>query len=182
MGQTMPAGGDYPVFGPSRLVDFELAKLDVWHYNDDYLQPQQLRNVEAANKKSFLALMDINNKKLVQLADDSIPDIFRTTDGDGDFVLGVTDIGQRIASQWTGNTLKSIFTIDLESGKRNLIKQNIYGAKVVVVVVVGSQGNGGETIGGLIRLAICVSKLASIAATSIEDSSQPHTISNVKSS
>ena len=121
--------GNAPIKAPkdTSLVDFELSKLDVWHYNDDYLQPQQLRNVEAANKKSFLALMDINNKKLVQLADDSIPDIFRTTDGDGDFVLGVTDIGQRIASQWTGNTLKSIFTIDLESGKRNLIKQNIYG-------------------------------------------------------
>jgi dienelactone hydrolase len=121
--------GNAPIKAPkdTSLVDFELAKLDIWHYNDDYLQPQQLRNVEAANKKSFLALMDINNKKLVQLADDSIPDIFRTTDGDGDFVLGVTDIGQRITSQWTGNTLKSIFTIDLENGKRNLIKQNIYG-------------------------------------------------------
>ena len=24
------------------LVDFETARLDIWHYNDDYLQPQQL--------------------------------------------------------------------------------------------------------------------------------------------
>ena len=109
------------------LVEFELAKLDVWHYNDDYLQPQQLRNLDATNKKSFLASIDVSNKTLVQLADDSIPDIIRTTDGEGDFVLGLTDIGNRIAAQWTGNTPKSIFTIQLTNGKRSLIQRNVHG-------------------------------------------------------
>ena len=121
--------GNAPIKAPkdTSLVDFELAKLDVWHYNDDYLQPQQLRNLDATNKKSFLASIDFSNKKLVQLADDSIPDIFKTTDGDGEFVLGVTDIGKRIAAQWTGNTPKTIYIINTENGKRTLIKQDVFG-------------------------------------------------------
>lgn len=121
--------GNSPIKAPkdTSLVDFELAKLDIWHYNDDYLQPQQLKNVDAANKKSFTAVIDINQKKLIQLASDSIPDVYRTTEGDGQYLLGITDIGKRIAFQWNGNTPKSLFLIQVSDGKKQLIKQDVYG-------------------------------------------------------
>jgi dipeptidyl aminopeptidase/acylaminoacyl peptidase len=121
--------GNAPIKAPkdTSLVDFEVVKLDIWHYNDDYLQPQQLKNVDIANKKSFLAAIEVDQKKLVQIATDSIPDVYRTIDGDGEYMLGITDIGHRIASQWTGNTPKSLYSIQVSTGKKQLIKQNVNG-------------------------------------------------------
>jgi len=49
------------------LVDFELARLDVWHYNDDYLQPQQLKQLDNGLKRSYLAVMKPGDEELVQL-------------------------------------------------------------------------------------------------------------------
>ena len=40
------------------LVEIDLVKVDVWHYNDDYLQPYQLRNLDQENT-NFLRLLII---------------------------------------------------------------------------------------------------------------------------
>jgi len=37
------------------LIDIDLVKLDIWHYNDDYLQSYQLKNLDRENKRSYLA-------------------------------------------------------------------------------------------------------------------------------
>jgi hypothetical protein len=41
------------------LVDFENAKLDIWGYKDDYLQPMQLKNADREGKRSFLTTINI---------------------------------------------------------------------------------------------------------------------------
>ncbi|WP_248282150.1 hypothetical protein [Mucilaginibacter robiniae] len=50
------------------LVDFETAKLDIWNYKDDYLQPQQLNNLQRELRRSYLAVIHPNeaNHKLIQ--------------------------------------------------------------------------------------------------------------------
>ena len=39
------------------LVDFETAKLDVWNYKDDYLQPMQLKNLKKDLQRNYLAVI-----------------------------------------------------------------------------------------------------------------------------
>jgi hypothetical protein len=53
------------------LVDFENAKLDIWGYKDDYLQPMQLKNAERDSKKSYLTAIEIFNSdpKIIPLTD-----------------------------------------------------------------------------------------------------------------
>jgi hypothetical protein len=51
------------------LVDFELARLDVWHYNDDYLQPTQLNRLQRDLQENFwLFIMSkqVRSNSLVQ--------------------------------------------------------------------------------------------------------------------
>ncbi|MES1226684.1 MAG: prolyl oligopeptidase family serine peptidase, partial [Bacteroidota bacterium] len=109
------------------LVDIDLAKLDIWHYKDDYLQPAQLKNLAEDLKESFLAVYDFNNNNIHQLGSKELPDIIQTNEGDGDTFIGVTDYGKRIESQWTGRTKKDIYAIDINTGTRKLIKENLYG-------------------------------------------------------
>lgn len=109
------------------LIELDLVKLDVWHYNDDYLQPYQLRMADQESKRSYLALVDLASGKFTQLADMDIPSIITSSDGDGDLVVGITDKGNRIPMQWEGSTKKTVFIIDAVSGDRKKIISNLNG-------------------------------------------------------
>ncbi len=109
------------------LIEMDLAKLDVWHYNDDYLQPYQLRTAEMENRRSYLAMIDLDDHKLTQLADPQVPQVITSNDGDGSTFIGVSDKGKRISMQWVGGTLKDVFHILPKTGERKLIQKDLDG-------------------------------------------------------
>ncbi len=106
------------------LVDFELARLDVWTYNDDYLQPQQLKQLPQELKRSYSAVMVPGQNKLTQLGTDSSENISVINEGNADFVLAQSTKGNRIASQWEGRALTNAFLINVNTGKSSLISKN----------------------------------------------------------
>lgn len=109
----------------TNLVDFELARLDVWNYKDDYLQTQQLKNLDAELKRSYLSVINISDNKLVQLGDSSVENITWVNEGNADWALGETDRSNRIEAQWTGRSKRSAFIISTKDGSRKLIKENL---------------------------------------------------------
>jgi dienelactone hydrolase len=123
--------GTAPIEPPkdTTLVEFEHPKVDIWHYNDDYLQTVQNFPARLQNdlKESFLAVYDFNDGAVKQLGSKEIPQIIQTNEGDGDTFIGVTDFGKRIESQWIGNTKKDIYAIDIKTGDKKLVKENLFG-------------------------------------------------------
>ena len=123
--------GTAPIQPPkdTTLVEFDHPKLDIWHYKDDYLQTVQTFPARLQNdlKESFLAVYDLSSASVKQLGSKEIPQIIQTNEGDGETFIGVTDFGKRIESQWTGNTNKDIYAIDVTSGTKKLVKENLYG-------------------------------------------------------
>ena len=123
--------GTAPIQPPrdTSLVEFEHPKVDIWHYNDDYLQtvqnyPARLR---AAQQENFLAVYDLDKKTIRQLGSKEIPQVVQTIEGDGERFIGISDFGKRIESQWRGNTVKDIYAIDVNTGEKELVKENLYG-------------------------------------------------------
>lgn len=114
------------------LVDFEHAKLDIWGYKDDYLQPMQLKNAERENKRSYLSVIDIFNSdpKVVPLTDIKLPDASIVKEGDANFVLASTDYGNRAQSQWTGSTVRDYYLVDTKTGTRKKIITGLAGSAV----------------------------------------------------
>ena len=110
------------------LVDFETAKLDIWNYKDDYLQSQQLFNLQTELKRSYLASYDFGTNKFIQLGTPGLPTIIQTDEGDGKTFVAITDTGRRVQSQWTGTTLKDVYAIDATTGQKKLVKKNHDGA------------------------------------------------------
>ncbi len=106
------------------LVDFELARLDVWHYNDDYLQPMQLKNLANELKRSYTAVWKPGADKIMQLGTGDVENISIVDEGNADWVLGTSNKGNRIAMQWEGRTRTTAWAISTADGSKRLIKAN----------------------------------------------------------
>jgi len=121
--------GTAPIQPPkdTTLVEIDLVKVDVWHYNDDYLQTQQLFRLQRDLQTNYLAVYDVETKSIKQLGSVEMPLIYATNEGDGDRFVGVTDFGKRVESQWAGNTKKDIYAIDMVSGEKKLVKKDMLG-------------------------------------------------------
>jgi hypothetical protein len=56
-----------------------------------------------------------------------LPTVIQTNEGDGETFVGVTDFGKRVESQWTGNTLKDIYAINVADGTKKLVIKDLNG-------------------------------------------------------
>lgn len=118
-----------PVPRDTTLIEMDMPKLDIWHYNDDYLQtvqnfPARLR---AAQQENYLTMYDLETKKIRQIGSREIPQVLPTNEGDGETFVGVTDFGKRVESQWLGPTRKDIYAIDVNTGYKMMVKENLHG-------------------------------------------------------
>ncbi len=109
------------------LPDFERVSVDVWHYNDDYIQPVQLKTLDNELKRNFPARVDMNAKQLVQLGNEKFRNVVFTKEGDGDVFYASSDSGKRVASQWQGFSVSDIYAIDPETGKSEMISRDFKG-------------------------------------------------------
>lgn len=109
------------------LVDFELARLDVWHYNDDYLQPMQLKNLNNELNRSYMTVMKPGEDKIVQLGAEDAENITLVDEGNADWVLAETNKDNRIMMQWEGRTRGTAYAISTVDGSRKLIKAKSLG-------------------------------------------------------
>ena len=121
--------GTAPIPKPidTTIVDFEVAKLDIWNYKDDYLQPQQLKNLQRDLRRSYLAVIrpGSGDKKLIQLGDNDIRDILVPDNTDAGFVLGLTDTGARVQSQWEGGSNQEAYLVNTRTGGRVRINERL---------------------------------------------------------
>lgn len=122
--------GVAPVQPPkdTTLVDFELARLDVWHYNDDYLQPQQLKQLQQELKRSYTAVIRPGSTELVQLGAPDAENITLVDEGNADWVLAQSTKNNRRELQWEGRPKTTAYMISTYDGKRKLVLANAIGS------------------------------------------------------
>jgi dipeptidyl aminopeptidase/acylaminoacyl peptidase len=118
--------GTAPIKAPkdTTLVDFELSRLDVWHYNDDYLQPQQLRQLDGEIKRSYTAVIKPGDNKVVQLGAEDAERITLVNEGNADWVLAESNKGNRKQMQWEGRTKITAYVISTDDGAKKLVLAN----------------------------------------------------------
>ncbi|HEY4150375.1 MAG TPA: prolyl oligopeptidase family serine peptidase [Chitinophagaceae bacterium] len=109
------------------LVEFETARLDVWNYNDDYLQPQQLLQAPVELKRSFLAVLPEGAGSIIPLGVDTCENVVLADEGNAPYALGASNKGYRIRQQWEGNTLSKLYLVNVQNGERKLVQQGVRG-------------------------------------------------------
>lgn len=97
---------------------------DLWHYKDPVLQPTQRINAQRDRNKSYEAIYFTSSRKVVQLADDSIPTVAVSEDGK----VAVANSRERyMIEQMWGDGGTDVYVIDPATNARHLIKEKING-------------------------------------------------------
>jgi dienelactone hydrolase len=118
--------GTAPIKAPkdTTLVDFELSRLDIWHFNDDYLQPQQLKQLDGELKRSYTAVIKPGDNKVVQLGSEDAERITLVNEGNADWVLAESNKGNRKQMQWEGRTKVAAYVMSTDDGAKKLVLAN----------------------------------------------------------
>jgi len=117
-----------PSVKDTSLVDFEHAQVDIWHWKDDYVQPQQLANLNREKNRSFLTVVyPKNGNRILPLVDETFGRTTITDEANNEWILATTDYGRRIAIQWEGFALSDVYVVSTLSGQKRLVKENLDG-------------------------------------------------------
>lgn len=116
-----------PVVKDTTLNPLDYAVVDIWHYKEDYLMPQQLANLEKDQKKSHLAVYDLIKNTFVLVATDSVNQSELLHKGDSEFVLNRTDYGRRVSKQWDILGSQDYFLTHVHTGENQTVVQNLKG-------------------------------------------------------
>jgi dipeptidyl aminopeptidase/acylaminoacyl peptidase len=91
-------------------VDFETARLDIWNYKEDYLQPQQQVQLNQELRKSYTAVIFPKDDNIfMQLGTDTTESVQLVNEGNANYVLSTSSYGNRAASQWLGFTKQTAY-------------------------------------------------------------------------
>lgn len=100
------------------------AKLDLWHWKDPFLQPQQLLRAEQERRRSYTAIHDLRTGKFIQLADKTVPNVSVDSRSPGRYVIGIAPDQYNRMRSWDYPGYNDIYLIDLMTGqKRKVIEK-----------------------------------------------------------
>jgi dienelactone hydrolase len=114
-----------PVAEGDSLLPDERVRLDIWHWQDDHIQPMQLLNVEADRRRTYEAVVHLDRRdRVVQLATEAMPRVQMDRTRDGDLALAETDVPYRALVGIESPGFSDIWLIDVRDGQRRRIVEN----------------------------------------------------------
>ncbi|MFQ5606130.1 MAG: prolyl oligopeptidase family serine peptidase [bacterium] len=105
----------------------EKVKVDIWHWKDPYLQPMQLKEADKERKRTYLAVVDLKKGRVVQLADENVPDVEIGDEGNANIALGISNMPYRRLISWDWPAYYDIYIINAQTGSRRLVRQKLQG-------------------------------------------------------
>lgn len=107
------------------ILDEEIPVLDVWRWDEEILQTQQLNTKDRDQKKSYLAVIHLSDNKVVQLETEQFTDISLINKGNSDQLLAISNRLYAVQTMWEGDPVHNDFyLVDITSGIATMIKQD----------------------------------------------------------
>jgi dipeptidyl aminopeptidase/acylaminoacyl peptidase len=97
---------------------------DLWSWRDDYIQPMQKVRASQERNRTYRAVLNIADKKFVQLADPTM--ITVTPSDDGKLAYGADDREYRHMVDYDG-TYSDLYLVDTSNGARRLVMKQAHG-------------------------------------------------------
>ena len=97
------------------------AQLDIWHWQDGTLQPQQLLNAARERGRSYSAIFDLKQQKMLQLANQDMPDARVDARSEHDLAIGTSSLKYEVMQSWDTQGFSDSYLIDLNTGESSLL-------------------------------------------------------------
>ncbi|MEW5846219.1 MAG: prolyl oligopeptidase family serine peptidase [Bacteroidota bacterium] len=107
------------------LLEDEKTIMDLWSWTDTLLQTQQKVRLKDADKKSYLAVYHINEKRMVQLANDSIERVKVLLKGDAPLALAPCSKPYLYSMTWESPLKSDYYLVDINTGKYELVLKGL---------------------------------------------------------
>ena len=115
-----------PLEKDTTLAEFEQPQLDIWTWNEDYLQTVQLFNKNRDMKRTYTAYINTSLlDNFVQLGTLDVPNVNVPNEKQADWVLVGNDKKYRIQSQWDYSRPVDLYLVNVKDGSQKLIKKNV---------------------------------------------------------
>ncbi|MGD0442566.1 MAG: prolyl oligopeptidase family serine peptidase [Edaphobacter sp.] len=110
---------------PSATIDPDKPAFDLWSYNQEAIPPIQKVRAAADLNRSFRAVYLVSDKKMVQLADETLADV--TPNESGRYALGIDEREYRPIQDYA-ERITDTYLVDVDNGKRTLLLKKHEGA------------------------------------------------------
>ncbi len=108
------------------IIEAETAQVDIWNYQDYQIQPQQKINLEEAKKKTYLAVVNLDNpQELVPLTTAMWDRVSVLDQGNSDWALSQDRTKYYIPSQWDDDNYTDLALVNLINGERKNIATKV---------------------------------------------------------
>ena len=105
--------------------DEEVAKLDIWHWQDPQLQPQQLIQAQRERSRDYRAAWNLKKKNIVQLATKEIPDISIDLRRDSNLAIASTNMPYQKMMSWDIPGYLDAWLVNLDTGEREQLLERV---------------------------------------------------------
>jgi dipeptidyl aminopeptidase/acylaminoacyl peptidase len=130
-GQRLFVGRVPKVAQQAELADFEnpsdvfnpdiitaKKQLRIWHGDDAKIKPQEVKEYEQELSRTYLAVLHLDSNKLVQLADQAVPDV--TYGEQAGYLLASSDVPYQKMVTWAG-FYRDVYLVDVKTGQKILV-------------------------------------------------------------
>lgn len=116
-----------PVVQDTTLLTEEIVQVEIWHGEDEFIYPQQNRQLENEKKRSYLVVLDLASQSFLQLGDKEIPNIELGDEGNASVYLGETNVPYRKSITWEGTAHSDFYVFDTKSRTKKTVATNVRG-------------------------------------------------------
>jgi hypothetical protein len=96
----------------------EKRTVDVWHWNDPYINSNQKKRWKTEKDRTYTAVYYPAEKKLVQLADEQVPDV--RIDESSNYLIALSNVPYARQATWEGR-IYDYYLVDLKTGNKKLV-------------------------------------------------------------
>ncbi len=115
-----------PMRRDQRVEEIDIASVDIWHWQDDRLQSQQLVQLRRDQRRTFRNVYHIDADSFVQLEDHSLETVTVPDRGNARYAVGMQNRHYLHLVQWKGfPAFTDIYRVDVETGERTQMGERV---------------------------------------------------------
>ncbi len=116
----------HPITKDTTILDEDVAKVEVWSWNDARLHTQQELEIKQDEKLSYDCVWHLDNNSFMRIGSDDIPDIQYDPNASTKYALGSTAEPYLKSTSWEGfPAYRDIHLIDIENGATKKIASKV---------------------------------------------------------